>query len=61
VFLMRSCMSAIPHRVTSHKTVILIVTSVVAFSVNSISISVLFLYFLRIAIVNGLSRSTISH
>jgi len=61
VFLIRSYMSAKLHRVTSHKTVILIVTSVVSFSGNSIGISVLFLYFFGIAIVNGLSRSTISH
>jgi hypothetical protein len=38
----------------------LIVTSVVAFSGNGIGISVLFSYFLGIAIVHGLSPSTVT-
>ena len=47
-------MSAKLHRITSHKTVILIVTSVLAFSGNGIDISVLVSYFLGTAIVNDL-------
>jgi hypothetical protein len=56
VSLIHSYMSAKLHRVISHKTVILIFMChvLVAFSVNNICLSVLFIYFLWHAIVHGL-------